>query len=299
MRRIYLLGFLSFLLSSACSKVSKTAAKEEEKHAVVFLEKAEERQDSDFLDLPGLLLSQTNASLKAGLSGSVTQIFKSVGAKVKAGEPLLEIRHSDAAFDYRPYLLRASFAGRLSELLVAPGSSVTEGDVVARVIDDAKLEVHVQVPARDLERMKELRTVALQNDPKVLLKVAQLAPLVSLDTGTALAVLRFQSSQAPAGLNLGTLLTLRLNFSPSAALWVSSESLVYRKEKVFVRILQEGKIQWKEIKIGKQLADKVEVTEGLVKDEEIVMRASRYVGEGEIVKVFEEPAEKSDSALAR
>ncbi len=282
----------------SCSKSSDSSVNVEDKTALVFLEKATKKQNSEALELPAIVLSKVNASLKTSLSGTVYKVLKNVGDKVAKGEALLEIRHNDPAFEYRPFFLRATMSGRISEMMAAQGSLVQAGDVLVRLIDETSVELLVQVPGRDLKRLQKLERVVWVDDPKIELKLTQLSPSLNIETGTAQAVFQFQSKKIPVGLSVGAVSSLRLTFKAQSSIWVDADSVVYRQDKPFVRKIVDGKLRWKEVKIGEQQAEQIEIVEGVQDQEAIVMRASRYVPDGELVKIFEEKAQAEDG-LAR
>jgi multidrug efflux pump subunit AcrA (membrane-fusion protein) len=285
LKTVFLLGIL--IIISSCTKIFSTKKNvAEEKLPQVFLEKVKEEKEVDTLILPALVLSSINASMRSQVAGNVTKVYKKAGEKVQEGEVILEILNKDPAYEYRPYKLRSIQDGQIAEINAVLGSSVQVGESVVKIIDEKKLEFRVEIPSSELKRINSAEKIVLANKNNVEVEINQLSPMVNLETGTATCVLKIKGSQHP-NIRVGEIEKVEFQFPSAPALWVSMDSLVFKSEKSYVRTLSiDKKIKWIEVQSGKERGEKIEIIKGLLKNQEIVLRSSRFVGEGDKVEVY-------------
>jgi multidrug efflux pump subunit AcrA (membrane-fusion protein) len=121
--------------------------------------------------------------------------------------------------------------------------------------------------------------------------VVGVSPLVDAKTGTAPADLAFKkdkTTDVSAAIMPGTLgqVTLRANIHP--AMLVSEDAIVYRDGKAMVRKLDGDKMKLTAVEVGDRRRGNVEVKKGLAPGDRVITRSSRFVSDGEVVKIEDE-----------
>jgi multidrug efflux pump subunit AcrA (membrane-fusion protein) len=257
---------------------------------------------SDGLNYPARMESNVNASIYADADGVVTKIKKSLGQKVKKGNAILTIEHTDPIYQYAPMVMTTPVSGVVSTVKVTEGSRVSKGELVATVTDPEKIRVLIEVAAQDLKSFKP----GLQGEfeisgraKPVAVKVRGVSPFVDPGTGTASAELEIVKS-GDKDLLLTPGLVGKVNFKVNRheAIVIPEYALVYKGNDTFVRIVDGGKAKKVPVKIGTKQRGNVEITEGLKPGDVMIERASGFVSEGEEVKVENAKADETATAKA-
>src|SRR5207253_1515153 len=94
--------------------------------------------------------SRVNAIVRSEAAGAVTKIVKPLGSRVRRGETVAIIKHTDPVYEYAPMAVVASVSGVVNEVHVTNGSLVNTGDPIVTVTDPAQLRVVIEVAALDL-----------------------------------------------------------------------------------------------------------------------------------------------------
>jgi len=83
-------------------------------------------------------------------------------AQLKARLSRTKTTLSDAKLDLDRTQIRAPFSGRITEVNVSPGDRVFEGQTIARIYDQDKLEIRAQIPDRIAGKIKNALANQLQ-----------------------------------------------------------------------------------------------------------------------------------------
>jgi membrane fusion protein (multidrug efflux system) len=157
---------------------------------------------------------------------------------------------------------------------------------LASVINPAELEIQVQVPAQDLELIKqgvkgEFRSPG-KNEPLQVV-VLGMSPFVDPTTGTATGQLKILSRAKPfLSPGIQGQATFKANIHPGFSILESA--VIYQGKSSYVRVVEDGKIKLLQVELGSKQRGRIEVLKGLKGGESLVERASRFVGAGESVK---------------
>ncbi len=274
------------LLCSAVSCMHPVYASIPKKASVMLLE-AKSQPLADALTYPGRVRSRLNATTTSEIEGQVTEISRPLGSKVKNGDVILVIRNTDPIYRYAPIRIRSLSSGYLTSFDVALMSRVERGQKLFTITDPKNLLVEVEIPAHHLSALKRGMTGEFRPDPmqpeSVPVTIEGLSPLIDVKSGTATAELR--PLKESGLLRQGILGQISLKTNQREAFLLPESAIIYRDEKPFVRVLANGKVQRKEIKLGSRMGDSYEVSGGLKAGEQIVTRSSRFISDGEEVEV--------------
>lgn len=234
----------------------------------------------EIVELPGEIVPDPDriAHVSAPFAGTVEKVFKHVGDRVEAGEPLAVIRSAQAL---APYTLEAGIAGTLTSEHAAVGEAVDGSHELFTIADTAVVWVQLQVFPSDLDRVEV-------GDPVEVLRpgaevgargeISFVNPMLGHDTRSALARVELENDGAyrPGLFVSGRVVAGR----ESAELTIPTSALVREEEgwSVFVRAEGEpDRFSRRPVKIGRRGLGRAEVLEGLKAGEKVVDRGAFLV----------------------
>ena len=174
----------------------------------------------------------------------------------------------------RTYEVKAPIGGRVIERKVDVGAPVgREGDAseLYVIADLSTIWVELAVPTGDLDNIQEGRQVIIQNGAKTAEgKIVFISPVINPDTRSARVIAGFDNAQL--GLRLGSFVMARVTIDerpvgvriPRAAV-----QTIEGKSVVFVRT--EAGFEKREVEVGQQDEDAVEIVFGLFTGEKLAV----------------------------
>jgi Cu(I)/Ag(I) efflux system membrane fusion protein len=184
------------------------------------------------------------------------------------------VRRSEAAGAAQArFTLSAPTTGVVAELAVREGVQVAPGTTLFRIAGLDKVWAVAEVPeaqAVRLARGQKVRAV-LQADPSQAFdgQLEEVLPQVSASTRTLQA--RFAVDNAAGKLTPGMLLRLQVAGAPSARLVVPAEAVIRTGTRALAIVRREaGRFEPRELKLGADLGEQLEVVDGLREGDEVV-----------------------------
>lgn len=269
---------------------SHVFADENAKSPVVIAEKAAPEEIADQITYPARVISRVKAAIYAPSDGVVTRVLTPLGAHVRLGQPILEIKNIDPVYEYVPVGIESPVAGIVSSVDVTAGSKVTKGQSLATVTDPRQIGLVVEVPASDLSALHRgligkfsLPILGAEAKP-VETHVSGVSPMVDPLTGTATAELALVSAgtKMPPPGAIGKV-TFALNVR--SGIQISEQAVIYRGKETLIRKVLDGKAKLAPVTLGETRKGRTEVLSGVSKDDLVVVRASGFVADGQAVTV--------------
>lgn len=193
--------------------------------------------------------------------------------------------------------IRAPFSGRILTRHVDPGATVSDGTAVYDIADLDPLYADVQIPERQVERLRAGQTVRIVADQggvptETEARIERIAPAVDPDTGTVkvtVAVPRAASVRPGSFVRVGI-----VTDTHEDALVVPRSALVAegRRWHLFrVSESDEGKVELVGVTRGFEEADRVEIlaTEGdrpLVEGDRVVVTGAPALSDGSTIEIL-------------
>lgn len=201
-------------------------------------------------------------------------------------------------------ILRSPIQGRVSEINMKPGDYIDpQGQFYIRVVDDAKFRVQIHVPSDIAEQIGAQTSVFIGNASSTNTfeaKLASVSPSVDTKTGTVFTESHLET--VPVGWKVGSLIEVSfvLKVNPEAIV-VPAEAVVFEKGKSFVYRVQSPEsrglasensdiadiVKKIPIVIGMQVQGQVEVLDGLLEGDAIVVQGQGALSDGAKVEVVE------------
>lgn len=175
--------------------------------------------------------------------------------------------------------------GVISARGAATGAVVPAGQELFRLIRGGRLEWRAEVTPQEAARLHPGGAVRVQgaDGSGVPGRVRQVAPTVDARNRTALVYVDLpRSPQLKAGLFAQG----SFDLGASAALTIPQQALVLRDGFSYVFTPDEGgRVRQRKVRTGRQLADGIEVLEGLAPEALLVAGGAGFLNDGDLVKV--------------
>ncbi|MGK0367474.1 MAG: multidrug efflux pump subunit AcrA (membrane-fusion protein) [Thermoproteota archaeon] len=280
-----LLVILSFIL---CTRAFSADDKKPEAKKV-FTQKAKKEKIEKALILPALVKSRTYSNIKSQIAGIVKKIITPLGAKVKIGQKLLELKNQDRSLGYRSNYPSSSVEGVVAKILVDKGSYVQKGQDLLLINNPNNLYAQVEISLKDKSKViigQKGKLLIEQLNNKYDFTVEGIGSEVSQVSGTVPAILKIKMNK---GLISGVLGEARISLSSDDKFLIPETALYYVGKKVFVNKIQKDlTVKKMEVKIGEKEVGKVHILSGLKTDDEFVIRSSGYLSDGDKIEVVKE-----------
>lgn len=250
---------------------------------VVQVEKLELTELFDEVTYPARVTSKVQAAITADMDGVVVKVLAPLGHRVARGGDLFMIKNTDPVYEYVPVKVTSPVAGVVSNLEVAEGTMVRKGQKLGTVVDPTQIVVEIEVPASDLAIIhRDLAGQVMAGEKNVVaVKVNGVSPVVDPLTGTASAQLRLTSGTLPIGV-IGKAI---FKANARKAIQVSDQALIYRGNDTLLRLVEDSKAKFVPVKVTSTRKGFAEIGAGIPAGSTVIVRASRYVAEGQQVSV--------------
>ena len=184
--------------------------------------------------------------------------------------------------------ITAPISGVVASRSIKSGNFVQINSPIIRIVDASRLEATLNVPEREIAKLKPGQAVGLAVDAlpgkQFTGTVARVAPVVDNGTGTFRVVASFPGD---GELQPGMFSRLNINYDQRAdALVVPRTALLEDGGEPAVYVVRDGKAQRTVLKLGYNDAGWVEVREGLKPGDQVVIAGKAALREGSAVQVI-------------
>ena len=247
-------------------------------------------------DRARLSVAQSEAQMRK-LENSYHRAQKLVQQQLVSAADVDQLRYDleNARALYRMAVLELSYttvvapiSGVVASRDIKPGNFVQINSPIIRIVDAARLEATLNVPEREIAKLKPGQVVSLQVDAlpgkPFTGTVDRVAPVVDNGTGTFRVVNTFSGD---GDLQAGMFGRLSINYDQRAdALVVPRNALLEDGGKPAVYVVRDGKAMRTELALGYDDAGWIEVRDGLKAGDEVVVAGKAALREGSAVQVI-------------
>lgn len=247
-------------------------------------------------DRARLAVAQSEAQMRK-LENSYQRAQKLVQQQLVSAADVDQLRFDleNARAQYRMTALELSYttvvapiSGVIASRDIKPGNFVQINSPIIRIVDAGKLEATLNVPEREIAKLKPGQAVELVADALPGRRfggvVDRVSPVVDTGTGTFRVVASFSGE---SDLQAGMFSRLSINYDQRAdALVVPRTALLEDGGEPAVYVVRDGKAMRTRLKLGYDDAGWIEVREGLQPGEEVVVAGKAALREGSAVQVI-------------
>lgn len=168
-------------------------------------------------------------------------------------------------------VVRAPYAGIVTERHVEVGGSVRAGQPLISGLSLQRLRVDVEIPQTDIGAVREHGRAALLLDGGVRVPAREVVvfPYASPDTHTFRV--RVELPEADTGLYPGMTVKVAFAIGEASRVLVPARALVRRGELTGVYVVHDGRVALRQVRIGARFGDDVEVIAGLDDGDRVVL----------------------------
>jgi multidrug efflux pump subunit AcrA (membrane-fusion protein) len=239
---------------------------------------------------PATLVPIVQGKLTSEITGTVTRIVRGLGTKVRRGEVIFYLKNNQMEMNFNNYAVRAPVSGIVAKLDVHLGKIVAVGESAGEVIDPNLYKFLVEAPATDVNRLKLGYEALFESETQnIKTKVSALSTVVNPRTGTIqMELLPIQKVENPT---MGAVGRLTVYLPTEQQIIIPPEALVKLNLKKFVRKLDnQDTVRLTEVELGDLINGKHVVIKGLNPRDEIVLKSSEFVKDGDKVARQAKPA---------
>ena len=196
-------------------------------------------------------------------------------------------------------VIRAPFSGRVGLRRVSVGTLISPGDVITTLDDTSVIKLDFTVPENFLSTLREglaVRATAPAFSGRTFAgKVSSIDSRV--DVNTRSVTVRALLSNEDGALRPGMFLNVSLSNDERQALVIPEQALTPEAERQYVYVVDGGKAERREVRIGTRRPGFVEIASGLKAGETVVVEGTQKVRDGAAVRLADmEVAQSADEA---
>ena len=243
------------------------------------------------LIITGDVLSSAQLSVFPSVSGIVTEVRVRVGDTVRRGQTVAVIDPSRPGDLYNQSAVNSTSSGTVLQVLVNPGDTVSTATTVIIVGDASDILIETFIPERFsvLAKTGMIASVSFEAMPNEIFTafVSELSPVLDPATRTVRTRLRFTTYDPRV--RPGMFATINLVIGSHENVPVVPRGAVintYGNWIVYV-LSSRNMVERREIEIGFESDDFIEIMKGLVPGERVVTAGQSFLSDGDPVRVIE------------
>lgn len=259
------------------------------KKPIVYVEAAKATELFESLTYPVRVASMIQSPVLAEFDGTIESLKTRIGQSVQKNQALGTIRNTDPVYDYAPVNLTSPIRGQVASIDVTEGARVVKGQKLLTLIDAAKHQLSMEVPASDLPSIKVNMTGVMTFsgvEDSFPIVVRGISPMVDPLSGTATVEVSLADGKAArSSLPIGAIAKVQFKAQAHQGLEVPESAIVYKGPEPLLRLIEDNKARLVPVTLSRPRRGKVEVLKGLSPGALVVTRASSYVSDGDEVTV--------------
>jgi RND family efflux transporter MFP subunit len=256
---------------------------------------------------PLVILQDDDATIalqKAGAKLANAKMAFDRAEQMKAQELISSQEHDKTAMEYRiakqevaeaqwglsKRTVRAPFDGQITERFVDLGQNVKTADDLFQLASYVPLVARIFLPEREvigLETGREV-TLALAADDSIRFagRIQKISPVVDTATGTVKVTV--EATEKPDQVRPGGFVTVRVvRERRDEVLVVPRESVIRELDQAHVFVSDGATAAKREVEVGMEEGDRVEITEGLSRGDQVITAGQGGLKSGDKIKVLD------------
>jgi len=208
--------------------------------------------------------------------------------RITSGLAAAEVAYREAKLEFDYTFIRATATGRVTDLEVKAGASLTAGQVFCQLYDPSNMIVVCNVLEADALVLKlgvtsEVQTLGIE--PSILTgTVKEINPRVDSKTNLVNVIVQLNATKA---MMPGMSVQITLKVRGKETILVPKEAVVIRSGKQVVFTLEDNLAKWNYVKIGSANGKDVAVLEGLKQNQQVIITNNLQLAHDAPVKKVE------------
>ncbi|MFH1779122.1 MAG: efflux RND transporter periplasmic adaptor subunit [Candidatus Omnitrophota bacterium] len=239
----------------------------------------------------GEIRASDEAAVFPRVSGKVKEKIKQESDPVKKDDILMYIDRDEIGFEYMPSPVTAPLDGVIANIYVDKGTSVTPQTAVANIIDIEKVKARINIPEKYfslviLNQKVKVNVDAYPNE-EFEGQISMISPQV--DTATRTFPVEVFVSNEHSKLKPGMYARVEMIMKESKqAIIIPREAVLRSDEGPYVFIVEDNIAKKREVSLGIEKLDKVEISLGVNPNDLVVVAGQSRIEDGLKVEVVKE-----------
>ncbi|MCK5152745.1 MAG: efflux RND transporter periplasmic adaptor subunit [Spirochaetales bacterium] len=300
-KRLLLVLISILILVSGCKKTDqsdKNTAEENDEQLTVFAvstTRAVKGEIKDYLQLNGDIAARTTVDTFADTAGKIKNLFVRVGDTVRKNQIIAEIDPSRPGMTFAASPVKASISGTVTKVAVQIGATVAPNIPIVEISKMDELEVILYVAERFISKMSVGLTAVIKTEafPGELFtgRIREISPVVDQNSRTMEIKLNIDnnSSRLKAGMFAEVKI---ITVEKKGVVKIPAETLINRFGEYYVFVVkkdtestEKGIVERRVVVPGLRIDNQLEIANGLLEGEIVVIRGQTLLEEGLSVKV--------------
>lgn len=231
----------------------------------------------------GVVSGSREAIIYPEAMGKIEKILVSEGDYVKKDQVIALVDRSIPGLDYPPLKVKSPISGIVSFIYVKPGQSVAPQVPIASVVDTSTLEIRADAPQSDLPKLKPgLPVLIYWESDTFRAKLKSVSPAVDPIRKTGEIKVKLRKAPFKPGMLVKFDVVLE---ETQNALAVPLSAIVSEDGTHFVFVVENGVAHKRQVELGLEDDDLVEVKSGLNEGELVVVEGASGLSDGQPVEV--------------
>ncbi|MFA8341950.1 MAG: efflux RND transporter periplasmic adaptor subunit [Rhodothermaceae bacterium] len=207
-------------------------------------------------------------------------------------EAKLNLKNAEAKYistqkRYNDSKIKAPFTGYINSVFIEEGQTLGSGTQVCELIDNRKLKIFVKLSAKEIDEIENVESVSVFPESKLVEMVPGKIKAVSEKADASQKfVIEIEIDNPSRKIKAGCYADVSFNFEPINGIIINKNSLLGSTRDAEVFINRNGKSVKRKIVTGKSFDDYIEVLEGLLPDEEVVVSGQINIKQNSGIKVI-------------
>jgi multidrug efflux pump subunit AcrA (membrane-fusion protein) len=254
-------------------------------------------QISDYIELSGDLIAGSTVDTYSDAAGKIVSLNVTSGSYVTRGSPIGVVDPSKPGMTYALYTVRAPISGTVVSLPAEVGMTISQSTSLAKISGGGGLEVQLYVPERFISKVSRNLGAQITLDawPGELFRgnVSEISPTV--DVASRTEMIKVNVDNSGSRLKAGMFAKVKIiTESKDDIVKIPSASIVQREGKSVVFVVtpdpteEHSKIAHQiDITPGIQIDNVVEIRDGLMAGDEVVVQGMNLLTDGGKVNVVQ------------
>ena len=209
--------------------------------------------------------------------------------KVAMEKDIADQELAEARWRLEKTMIRAPFAGRITERAVKLGQHVRPGDPLFTVADFDPLIAKIYLPEKDIYGLSEGRAVHIMLKANEAVKfdgrIRQISPVVDTATGTVKVTV--EAVAAPSDVRPGAFVTIDIVHEVhSRAVLVPREAIIREMQEAYVFIAKGEVAEKRPVSLGLEESGRIEALSGLKAGEQVVVAGQGGLKDGTPIRII-------------
>ena len=257
-------------------------------------EDAEIRTLEAYLEVNANIVSGHQVAVLPEVNGRLVSMRVNLGSVVQRGVLIAQIDPSRPGAQYELSAVYAPVSGMVVSNPQPVGSTVSTGTVLMTIAVNNSIELEAMIPEREVGQLRtglkaEIRLEAFPGEIFAA-TLTQVSPIVDPVSRTKKITMRFD--QNDSRINTGMFARVKLNTRTyENVISIPQEALVENRGRTIVYVLSENIegnpcVELREVTIGVNVDREVEIKNGLVSGETVIIQGQQFLTDGAPVRVI-------------